>query len=595
MPRIHHVILIHGIRTHARWYELAREVFEERLGYKLHPIKYGRFDLLRFMLPGPWRRGPVERSRSKIAPIIQEAKQRKEPVTVIAHSNGTHVFSTLLKREATFQVTNLVMCGAVVDDDFDWYAVKHKVSGVIVNDYGAGDVWPAVARSLTWGYGYSGTNGIGAPVEDRLHGLGHSGYFTIPFMKTYWRSLIEEQAVRRPALGPSGEMPRSPWWFAIFELPLRWILLLGLVGGLIALLMAPTGRKGDPPTAFQTAAPTSPPVAPAGKEPPAPDAGSFKIMRAAYWTGDRWQAFPIYHGEPRNSLADGTLSQSLNFPGQPDGSDDGGDATDVQSVLGAHSISGSKGRSALAACLRSRAALAACPDRMKAAALELMEINSEHWVDQFDYLDTKISEAREKLAEAGPVEAPKAAAIGRRVQIILRNRTAANHTVYGIRLRVRKSFGAQGDGTALTSPRQIVPIETGTIHLVDALSVDCARPRVPSATLEFESPIILPAQGAANIEFTVDNRLYYKVGSSVILAEDTDGPGGRLDSIKAACREALKERKSYLDEVPPAFRAALESISAPLLLDHQSTAIAIAIKADDGTWIELGTFDAMLP
>lgn len=235
LTKVHHIVLVHGIRTHAQWYEAARQVFTENLGYKLHPIKYGRFDLFRFMLPGPWRRGPIEKSRSKIAPILLEAKLRGEVTTIVSHSNGTHVVSKLMQQEATFEIENLIMCGSVVDDDFDWNAVKHKIHGFIVNDYGVNDIWPAVARSLSWGYGYSGTNGFGSPVEDRLHSFGHSDYFEVKFMEEYWKSITGEKTIKRPPLCPDGELPKSPGWFAIFEFPWRWVLLFAIVAGIASL------------------------------------------------------------------------------------------------------------------------------------------------------------------------------------------------------------------------------------------------------------------------------------------------------------------------------------------------------------------------
>lgn len=257
MAQKHTILLVHGIRTHASWYERAQQVFAQLDGVEIEPIKYGRFDLFRFLIPGPWRRGPIDRSEDRVLPIIDRARKEGGLVSVIAHSNGTNVVATLLKESHLFKVDNLALCGSVVDSNFDWEGVSHKVSGRIINDYGVRDIWPAVAKSFTWGYGYSGTNGFGAPVKDRLHDTTHSAYFSKDFMEKYWISFFRDGTIVRPEYGDV-EIPQSPWWFYFFEVPWKWVIVALL--GLLAFF-AWSGGTGTSDAAKATPASVAPATA----------------------------------------------------------------------------------------------------------------------------------------------------------------------------------------------------------------------------------------------------------------------------------------------------------------------------------------------
>lgn len=231
----HTVILVHGIRTHASWFQRAKEVFSTIEGLQVEPVRYGRYDLFRFLIPGPWRRGPINTAKTKILPILDRCKSKGHKVTLIAHSNGTHIVTQLLRDEVLFRIDNLIMCGSIVDSNYEWEAVKHKIAGEIVNDYGVKDFWPAVAKSVTWGYGYSGTNGFSAPVNDRLHNTGHSEYFSIDFMRKYWLSFLQTGEIVPTVYGDA--TPESPWWFTLFEIPWKWFIVAGLAAlGIWAIL-----------------------------------------------------------------------------------------------------------------------------------------------------------------------------------------------------------------------------------------------------------------------------------------------------------------------------------------------------------------------
>lgn len=237
------IVLVHGIRTHAGWFETVRRVFRDVPDTLVHPIKYGRFDLIRFLLPGPWRKGPKNRIKSKLLPILLTARSSGREITIICHSNGTKAVVDMLLEEPTFRIQNLIMCGSVVPDDFDWNLLTDQISGKIINDYGVRDIWPAVARSVTWGYGYSGTNGFGSPVVDRMHDATHSSYFERDFVARFWLPFIAENKFVDSDL-PDDRPLSSPAWFGILEFPFRW-LFAGLLAALIVLVALRFGSVGD--------------------------------------------------------------------------------------------------------------------------------------------------------------------------------------------------------------------------------------------------------------------------------------------------------------------------------------------------------------
>jgi hypothetical protein len=228
------VVLVHGIRTYAPWYPLVERLMRPRR-ISVHPIRYGRFDLFRFMVPGSWRRGPVAATLRKLDSILLDAAKKSQRVTVIAHSNGFYVATKLLEEKPTIELDYLILCGSVVPNDFDWARVNRQIRNAIVNDYGVRDIWPVVAKSQSWGFGRAGTHGFGAPVVDRIHDLGHD-YFTEDFVERFWLPIIEsDEIVASTRRGD--RLPSISLWFAIGELPWRWAILAA-IGVAVALGLA---------------------------------------------------------------------------------------------------------------------------------------------------------------------------------------------------------------------------------------------------------------------------------------------------------------------------------------------------------------------
>ena len=225
----HTVLLVHGIRTRADWQDMVQEALEEIPGVSVKRVKYGKFDLVRFLLPGPTRRPPIEKTRSRLFLAIIEANKQSAKLSIICHSYGTYAITRILEETRIIELEHLVMCGSIVHENFNWDQVRAQIRGHLINDFGTKDIWPVIAKSVTWGYGSTGTFGCGYPVEDRRHTKAHSEFFDVEFVRQYWVPLFSDGSVTKKRF-EKGVVPGSPAIFKIFELPLRWIILLFLVG-----------------------------------------------------------------------------------------------------------------------------------------------------------------------------------------------------------------------------------------------------------------------------------------------------------------------------------------------------------------------------
>jgi hypothetical protein len=128
---------------------------------------------------------------------------------VIAHSFGTYTIASLLKRENDIDLHNLVLCGSVLPINFDFGSIARKVKNLCINDACTRDIWPVIAKILSFGYGESGTYGFyQALCRDRFHDFRHSDFFNEEFIRTYWMPifasgiLVPSAFVRKSANNP---------------------------------------------------------------------------------------------------------------------------------------------------------------------------------------------------------------------------------------------------------------------------------------------------------------------------------------------------------------------------------------------------------
>jgi len=264
--RKHVVVLIHGIRTQGEWQQRAAATLEAEPTILVRPTRYEFLDVVRFLLPfARLRRRPVQR----ITRLLRdELTKRPDHLSVIAHSFGTFIVGRILQDEPDIEFHRLILCGSIVPDAFPWENFRHRLSAhdsvewQVVNDCGLSDPWPVFAQSVTWGYGSSGRFGFGhGRVKDRFHPVGHSGFFSEHFVRTYWLPYLTTGDVVEGQL----DRPTTPWWFSVLTvLRLRYaaviVLALSFVAGatvlvpLLSRLVVPSETETGPPTPGSRAA-----------------------------------------------------------------------------------------------------------------------------------------------------------------------------------------------------------------------------------------------------------------------------------------------------------------------------------------------------
>lgn len=211
----HLVILVHGIRDFALWQETVGRALSEA-GFRVEFTNYGRFDLFRFLVPiGYFRRRAIEEVLKQIR--IAKHTNSADEISIIAHSFGTYVVSHILQENFDLKFSRIIFCGSVVRYGFPFEQFYQRIEPPILNEVGTRDIWPAVAESVTWGYGSAGTYGFRRPlVKDRWHnGAGHNFFLKPEFCANFWVPHLKNGHVEEASAEP--------------ERPRLWIQLLSIV------------------------------------------------------------------------------------------------------------------------------------------------------------------------------------------------------------------------------------------------------------------------------------------------------------------------------------------------------------------------------
>jgi pimeloyl-ACP methyl ester carboxylesterase len=237
---VHLVLLVHGINTRARWIGEIKPVLKSA-GFVVEATSYGEYGVLRFLLPFPWlRKIAIER----VVRAISAARMLHSPdkMSVISHSFGTFVIAKILADHPEFTWHRIVFCGSVVRDDFRLDLTLNRFRQPLLNEVGSRDFLPALAESVTWGYGSVGSNGYNdVGVDTRWHtGVAHSGFLNKDFCQKFWIPFLNEATVI------AGDAPSElAWWIRLITaLPLRWLQPVILV---LLLFVLASFMPGDPP------------------------------------------------------------------------------------------------------------------------------------------------------------------------------------------------------------------------------------------------------------------------------------------------------------------------------------------------------------
>jgi hypothetical protein len=223
------VILVHGIRTHAEWQGRIRHLFEVDNQIIVEPLGYGYFDVFRFLCPLGTRQKPIQIVLNKIRDALKLHRGKYDELTIVAHSFGTYIIGEILRKNPDIEPDRLLLCGCIQPAAYAWQRLPNRPRTVL-NEAGSRDIWPILAKSITWGYGSTGTFGFQTPgVRDRYHNLAHSDYFKVGFAEDFWVPWIRE-GITKSTSYETGERPATPFYKNIFEIiPLKWILLLLLM------------------------------------------------------------------------------------------------------------------------------------------------------------------------------------------------------------------------------------------------------------------------------------------------------------------------------------------------------------------------------
>jgi pimeloyl-ACP methyl ester carboxylesterase len=231
----HVVMLVHGIRTEAHWQELVAGVIMRAGVATAQPVKYGYFDLFRFLVPGTMTRyQPINRLHREVRDILRTYPKAK--LTVIAHSFGTYAICRLLEEFPDLTLHRLILCGSVVPADYRWDRIREQVQNRVINECGTADVWPRLAAVSTWGYGATGSVGFGTgSVRDRFHPGKHSDFFCERFVTVHWVPFILYGDI--PATDMDDSRRPSPRSHRLLShLPIRWFVVAAMLVSLALIL-----------------------------------------------------------------------------------------------------------------------------------------------------------------------------------------------------------------------------------------------------------------------------------------------------------------------------------------------------------------------
>jgi hypothetical protein len=182
IPFTHAVVLVHGIRDDAEWFNTLQRAFDGRKYVEVRFAGYGYFRLTKFL-----RKEKIDQAYRDLVSTLRSFQGQLTAVTVICHSFGTYCVTRAILENPDIQLFRLVMCGAIVKQDFPWRNVKGELSvGRVLNDCGNEDMWPVMANLRKW-FGATGRYGFSCdPVRDRWHDIGHGDFFSEDFVRKYW-------------------------------------------------------------------------------------------------------------------------------------------------------------------------------------------------------------------------------------------------------------------------------------------------------------------------------------------------------------------------------------------------------------------------
>ena len=205
------VILVHGIRTHAHWFPPVQDILQEN-GFIVSFSNYGQYGLDKFLLPISYFR---KKAQTELYHQIR-ATQQKHPnsrLSIIAHSFGTYLVANVLRQEFDLHLRRVIFVGSVVRYNFPFEHFATRFKGDILNEVGTRDPWPALAESVTTGYGSTGTYGFKRPhVFDAWSSTTHSAKLSPRHCSQRWLPFLTDGTL--PSVSTDSNVP---WWIRVIS------------------------------------------------------------------------------------------------------------------------------------------------------------------------------------------------------------------------------------------------------------------------------------------------------------------------------------------------------------------------------------------
>lgn len=199
------ILTVHGIRTFGSWqnylFEQVKEVHSEKNVEHLE-FKFTGIDFFTFMIP-PLRKKIINRLKSDLASWLSLNRARE--IHCFSHSFGTYItvmaLEQLKSESGVDSIKSVVLCGSVLDQDYDFSRLNHLKNANIVNDCAVVDIPLLFSEAFVIGTGMAGLAGVRGlsnnRVKNRFFRGGHSMFFNRSrgFIQHYWLPLFNNDVI----------------------------------------------------------------------------------------------------------------------------------------------------------------------------------------------------------------------------------------------------------------------------------------------------------------------------------------------------------------------------------------------------------------
>jgi len=266
MPLDRILLSIHGVESDGSWQDQIDPSFHGIAGFLHRKYRFGRFPF--------YKTSSTEACEKEIVAFGKAWDEvylaTKIVPSVIAHSFGTYIVCRSLLRFSSISFDRLILCGSIVDRDFDWaFLIKQGRVRAVLNEKSGQDTIVAKFRSPTLcklieGSGPSGLDGFSQAVvveRDNPKFMHSDAFILRSHCDLFWRPFVfgnvefaalcrrarqNDEFARRELLKSCGPIIRthfikffgdggdSPYASALFQVAFEKLIKYGAEGELPA-------------------------------------------------------------------------------------------------------------------------------------------------------------------------------------------------------------------------------------------------------------------------------------------------------------------------------------------------------------------------